>query len=395
MTSTAGLKRRGKVMEEIERLLSGRRPDSHQHQVLFSLMLIQEKVESLHEEEEARPCGRLVLRADLGQGCQPGSDTCRRTRSTSLGSSSVQWVSSGTGARAAMQVPGLEPAGAVPTGRSGPAWSAGQREHPGSRKERQGEHGTRGHPPSTLRAVHVQRRSPTSYQLPGSPSLAVASGAQCPLTGVYPRGLSEACHAEGSHVGLHKPLPRERQDVARRALCRRPSSVSITTAGSPALFLWRKYARRRASPAPQRARGGPRRVSESPPAPRPAPARPSGRARSRPGRRGGRRAGARGAGRGAGGAGTCSPRATASPGRPRRGPGRGLRLPPGAAAQRMSPARLRRVYYAAGAGEPKRSRPRGPGGDGRRSRRGQVLPGWAQTWNVAPQREAQRKPGPP
>lgn len=38
----------------------------------------------------------------------------------------------------------------------------------------------------------------------------------------------------------------------------------------------------------------------------------------------------------------------------------------------MSPARLRRVYYAAGAGEPKRSRPRGPGGDGRRSRRGQV-----------------------
>ncbi|XP_054583749.1 bromodomain-containing protein 3 isoform X3 [Eptesicus fuscus] len=37
----------------------------------------------------------------------------------------------------------------------------------------------------------------------------------------------------------------------------------------------------------------------------------------------------------------------------------------------MSPARLWRVYYAAGAGEPKRSRPRGPGGDGRRSRRGQ------------------------
>ena len=93
----------------------------------------------------------------------------------------------------------------------------------------QGEHGTRGHPPSTLRAVHVQRRSPTSYQLPGLPSLAVASGAQCPLTGVYPRGLSEACRAEGSHVGLHKPLPRERQDVARRALCRRPSSVSITS----------------------------------------------------------------------------------------------------------------------------------------------------------------------
>lgn len=28
----------------------------------------------------------------------------------------------------------------------------------------------------------------------------------------------------------------------------------------------------------------------------------------------------------------------------------------------MSLARLRRVYYAAGAGEPKRSRPRGPGG---------------------------------
>lgn len=83
------------------------------------------------------PCGRLVLRLDLGQGCQPGSDTCRRTHSTSLGSSSVQWVSSGTGARAATQVPGLEQAGAVPTGRSGPAWSAGQREHPGSRKERQ------------------------------------------------------------------------------------------------------------------------------------------------------------------------------------------------------------------------------------------------------------------
>lgn len=105
---------------------------------------------------------------------------------------------------------------------------------------------------------------------------------------------------------------------------------------------------------------------------RPAPARPPARPRSRPGPRGGWRAGARGVGRGAGGAGTCSPRATASPGQPRRGPGHGLRLPPGAAAQRMSPARLRRVYYAAGAGEPKRSRPRGPGGDGRRSRRGQV-----------------------
>lgn len=54
MTSTAGLKRCGKVMEEMEKRLSGRRPDSHQHQVLLSLMLIQEKVESLHEEEEAR-----------------------------------------------------------------------------------------------------------------------------------------------------------------------------------------------------------------------------------------------------------------------------------------------------------------------------------------------------
>ena len=25
----------------------------------------------------------------------------------------------------------------------------------------------------------------------------------------------------------------------------------------------------------------------------------------------------------------------------------------------------------------------------------QVLPGWARTWNVAPRRETQRKPGPP
>lgn len=98
--------------------------------------------------------------------------------------------------------------------------------------------------------------------------------------------------------------------------------------------------------------------------------RPSAPPGPRP--RGGWRAGARGVGRGAGGAGTCSPRAAASPGQPGRGPGRGLRLPPGSAAQRMSPARLWRVYYAAGAGEPKRSRPRGPGGDGRRSRRGQV-----------------------
>lgn len=106
------------------------------------------------------------------------------------------------------------------------------------------------------------------------------------------------------------------------------------------------------------ARGGGRAPRPSaPPGPRP---------------RGGGRAGARGVGRGAGGAGTCSPRAAASPGRPGRGPGPELQLPPGSAAQRRSPARLRRVYYAAGAGEPKRSRPRGPGGDGRRSRRGQV-----------------------
>lgn len=139
--------------------------------------------------------------------------------------------------------------------------------------------------------------------------------------------------------------------------------------------------------------GASRRVSESPPAPHPAPARPSGRARSRPGRRGGRRAGARGAGRGAGGAGTCSPRAAASPGRPRRGPGRGLRLPPGAAAQRMSPARLRRVYYAAGAGEPKRSRPRGPGGDGRWSRRGQVRLSFASLRERGGGRRGRRRAG--
>lgn len=62
---------------------------------------------------------------------------------------------------------------------------------------------------------------------------------QRPLTGVYPRGLSEACHAEGSRVSLHKPLPRERQEVDRCALCRRLSSVSITTPWSPALLLCR------------------------------------------------------------------------------------------------------------------------------------------------------------
>ena len=72
-------------------------------------------------------------------------------------------------------------------------------------------------------------------RLQSSPAL----WAQCPLSGVYPRGLSKACHAEGSRVGLHKPLPRERQVVDRRALCRWLSGVSITAARSPVLFLCR------------------------------------------------------------------------------------------------------------------------------------------------------------
>ena len=55
----------------------------------------------------------------------------------SLGAYSVQWGSSSTGAGAAVLVPGLESGAAVPTRRSGLVWSAGQREHPGSQKERQ------------------------------------------------------------------------------------------------------------------------------------------------------------------------------------------------------------------------------------------------------------------
>lgn len=46
--------------------------------------------------------------------------------------------SAAASSQVAAQVPGLEPGGAAATGRSGPAWSAGQGEHPGSRKERQG-----------------------------------------------------------------------------------------------------------------------------------------------------------------------------------------------------------------------------------------------------------------
>ncbi|XP_068393656.1 putative CENPB DNA-binding domain-containing protein 1 [Eschrichtius robustus] len=50
MMSTIILKKRGKVMEEMEKLLSVWRQDQYHRQVLLSLMLIQEKVKSLYED---------------------------------------------------------------------------------------------------------------------------------------------------------------------------------------------------------------------------------------------------------------------------------------------------------------------------------------------------------
>ncbi|CAN0517816.1 unnamed protein product [Rangifer tarandus platyrhynchus] len=95
-------------------------------------------------------------------------------------------------------------------------------------------------PPSTLQSTlsdgHPQViNSLAHHRLQWPPALWV----QRPLTGVYPRGLSEACRAEGSCISLHKPLPLERQEVDCCALCRRLSSVSITTPWSPALLLCR------------------------------------------------------------------------------------------------------------------------------------------------------------
>ena len=44
------MKKRGKVMEEMEKLLSVWMQDQHQRRVLLSLMLIQEKAKSLYED---------------------------------------------------------------------------------------------------------------------------------------------------------------------------------------------------------------------------------------------------------------------------------------------------------------------------------------------------------
>ncbi|XP_019789663.1 putative CENPB DNA-binding domain-containing protein 1 [Tursiops truncatus] len=49
MMSTILSKKCGKVMEEMEKLLSVWTQDQHQHRVLLSLMLIQEKAKSLYE----------------------------------------------------------------------------------------------------------------------------------------------------------------------------------------------------------------------------------------------------------------------------------------------------------------------------------------------------------
>ena len=48
--STIISKKSGKVMEEMEKLLSAWIQDQHQHQVLLSLMLIQEKTKRLYED---------------------------------------------------------------------------------------------------------------------------------------------------------------------------------------------------------------------------------------------------------------------------------------------------------------------------------------------------------
>ncbi|XP_069396817.1 putative CENPB DNA-binding domain-containing protein 1 [Delphinus delphis] len=50
MMSTIKLKKHGKVMKEMEKLLSVWMQDQHQHQVLLNLMLIQEKGKSLYED---------------------------------------------------------------------------------------------------------------------------------------------------------------------------------------------------------------------------------------------------------------------------------------------------------------------------------------------------------
>ena len=50
MMSTIISKKHGKVMEEMEKLLSVWMQDQHQHQVPLSLMLIQEKAKSLYED---------------------------------------------------------------------------------------------------------------------------------------------------------------------------------------------------------------------------------------------------------------------------------------------------------------------------------------------------------
>ena len=50
MMSTIISKKRGKVREEMEKLLSVWLQDQHQHRVPLSLMLIQEKAKSLYED---------------------------------------------------------------------------------------------------------------------------------------------------------------------------------------------------------------------------------------------------------------------------------------------------------------------------------------------------------
>ena len=50
MMLTIRAKKHGKVMEEMEKLLSVWMQDQHQHLVLLSLMLIQEKAKSLYED---------------------------------------------------------------------------------------------------------------------------------------------------------------------------------------------------------------------------------------------------------------------------------------------------------------------------------------------------------
>ena len=56
MMLTIILKKRGEVMEEMEKLLSVWMQDQHQHRVPLSLMLIQEKAKSLYEDLKKKHC---------------------------------------------------------------------------------------------------------------------------------------------------------------------------------------------------------------------------------------------------------------------------------------------------------------------------------------------------